>query len=153
MWNSINEGRTEHLSAVLFAADSLIDDQKRGTFQYKALDDRIKGATRLQVLPNEYMVALLERLREIHEYANAWELGISDEETRRFAEAMLSNTGMGRSCIRPVCVAWVKRLDDELAGRDEPEDVYIEVAKRESEKAGDDGALPERFPEDRDGDR
>lgn len=125
MWNAINEGRTEYLSVCLFAADKLVDDERRGTPMYKALDDRLAGSTRLEILPNDALVELLKRLLEIHEFAFGWESNIADSEIEAFIiRATSDSSSLGNNCVRPISKAWVKYLGDLQVGNVSPKEVY-----------------------------
>ena len=149
MWNAINEGRTEYLSIMVFASENLVDDPKRGTIQYQALDDRLKGANRLDVLSDDYMVALLLRLCQIHETAYSWESKLTEDDARDFVQEMLPRTGMSRNCIRPITVAWIKKLDDMQVGNVLDSDVYENMVESEVAKNDELSGIPESFPEDR----
>ena len=116
MWNSVNEGRTEYLSVCLFAADKLLDDEKKGLPMYKAIEDRMRNATRLSKLPDEQLVVLLGKLRDIHEYAYSWESDISDAAVEEFIQKSVSSVGINEMIIRPICMEWIKYLDDLNAG-------------------------------------
>lgn len=138
MWNSVNQGRTEYLSVELFAADRFVDDDRKGTQTYKALDDRLLGSHRLETLPPEEMVGLLKKLNEIHEYAYGWESGITDQEISEFVETNLKNTSISGNCIRPISIAWIKKLDDRQIGVELQSSDYQNIVKSEGQKTSDD---------------
>lgn len=145
MWNSINEGRTEYLSVCLFAADKLLDDDKRGVPMYQALDDRMQNAIRLERLPNGELVVLLMKLKDIHEYVHGWESNISDEDVERFVQESMLKTSMGGNAIRPVAMAWMNYLDNLNAGIKKDLNSYIDMVDSESKSEGN---LPEEFPDE-----
>ena len=136
MWNAVNEGRTEYLSVCLFAAEKLVDDERRGTQMYQALDDRLAGSTRLEILPDRELLGLLNRLKDIHELAHGWESGITEEEIRLFVNDALK-VSSSHNCVRPISKSWVKYLNDKQLNNASSRDVYLdnitEEARRENE--------------------
>lgn len=131
MWNAVNEGRTEYLSVCLFAAEKLIDDEKKGTQMYQALDDRISGCTRLEVLPDRELCGLLKKLKEIHEFAYGWESNISDQDIDFFVSNALDEASSSHNCIRPISKSWVQYLNDKQLNPGSSQDEYIERITKE----------------------
>ena len=150
MWNAVNQGRTEYLSVCLFAADKLVDDERRGTQMYGALDDRFANAIRLEVLPPSQMVGLLKKLKDIHEFAYGWESGITDEDIMKFVNEAMENNGMDKNCVRPISMKWISLLNDRQIGDNRGWNEYIEAigqeAERESADEADSG--PDEFLDD-----
>ena len=145
MWNSVNEGRTEYMSVCLFAADRLLDDEKKGLPMYQAIDDRMQNATRLQKLPDEQFVVLLMKLRDIHEVAYGWESSVSDESVTEFVQNNINKTSMSGNTIRPMAMAWINYLNDLNAGIKDDPNSYMD--KIDPKFKGED-ALPEEFPDE-----
>ena len=143
MWNAVNQGRTEYLSVCLFAADKLVDDERRGTQMYGALDDRFANATRLDILPPSQLVGLLKKLKEIHEFAYNWESQISDDDITSFVNASLENNSMSSNCVRPISMKWVALLNDKQIGNDHGMNEYVEAVGQEAERES-----AEETPED-----
>lgn len=148
MWNAVNEGRTEYLSVCLFAADPLLDDERKGTASYVALDDRLSGAIRLEILNPEQLLGLLKKLKEIHEYAYGWESEITDEEIVTFVNDSLKNMNMTKNCVRPISVAWIHYLDDRQVGKDEEIDQYTELAGTQATEEPQEETESDEFPDD-----
>ncbi len=145
MWNNINQGRTEYLSVCIFAADKLLDDERRGVPMYQAIDDRMQNSIRLQKLPDEQFVVLLIKLKDIHEYTYGWQSGITDEQVADFVQQNIMKTSINGNCIRPMSMAWISYLDDMMAGIEDDPNTYVD--KVDSKFKGDE-ALPEEFPDE-----
>ncbi len=134
MWNEVNEGRTEYLSVALFAAERFVDDERKGSQMYKALDDRLRAAFRLEPLPAEQMVGLLTKLVAIHEYGHGWESNITEDDIVNFVEKSLENITISGNCVRPVCMAWIKKLDDMQINKELSESYYMDIVRTENAK-------------------
>lgn len=145
MWNSINQGRTEYLSVCLFAADKLLDDDRRGVPMYQALDDRMQNATRLRRLPDEELVVLLMKLRDIHEVAYGWESNISDEDVEKFVRDNIHKKSLGEEAIRGMSMAWVGYLNDQNVKIYKDPNSYVDIIEPELRK---EDTLPEEFPDE-----
>ncbi len=137
MWNMVNEGRTEYLSVEIFAAEKLLDDERKGSQMYKALDDRLASAIRLETLPPDEMVGLLRKLADIHQFAYNWDSGITDEKIAAFVESSLKNSSMSGNVVRPICIAWIKRLNDLQIGSEMRDSEYQQIVKDEESKEED----------------
>lgn len=146
MWNDVNQGRTEYLSVSLFAADRLIDDEKKGTHMYEALDDRLMNSTRLDKLPNEQLVGLLIKLKEIHFSAYDWSMDISDEAVAKFVEDMIRCIeSKNKNCVRPVSMAWLKKLEELLINSKTMETKYEDDNGKFAEIAKAEASRPEKI--------
>mgnify|MGYP002773051358 CR=1 FL=1 len=133
------------MSVCLFAADRLLDDEKKGLPMYQAIDDRMQNATRLQKLPDEQFVVLLMKLRDIHEVAYGWESSVSDESVTEFVQNNINKTSMSGNTIRPMAMAWINYLNDLNAGIKDDPNSYMD--KIDPKFKGED-ALPEEFPDE-----
>ena len=145
MWNNINQGRTEYLSVCLFAADKLLDDERKGVPMYQAIDDRMQNSIRLQKLPDEQFVVLLLKLKDIHEYTNGWESGITDKHVANFVQQNIAKTSINGNCIRPMSMAWISYLDDLMVGNADDPNMYLDKV---DPKFKADEEVPELFPDD-----
>ena len=134
MWNAVNEGRTEYLSVCLFAADKLIDDDRRGTPMYDALDARFANANRLEALPQSQLIGLLKKLKEIHEFAYGWESKIPDEAIVSFVSDAIMRNSDSANCVRPISMSWISYLNDRQIGINDNLMTYVEAVGQEIEK-------------------
>lgn len=138
MWNAVNEGRTEYLSVCLFAADKLIDDDRRGTPMYDALDARFANANRLEALPQSQLIGLLKKLKEIHEFAYGWESNIPDEAIVGFVSDAIQKNSDSANCVRPISMSWISLLNDRQIGVSNDLMTYVDAVgveiERESEE-------------------
>lgn len=136
MWNAVNQGTTEYLSVCLFAADRLIDDDRKGTPMYQALDERFANANRVDTLPPEQMVGLLIKLKEIHEFAYNKEgkYGLTEEDAKSFVDMSIKDLNIEQNCLRPISMAWMKLLDDREIGEIRSIVPYVSMVKKEADR-------------------
>lgn len=107
MFNDTMQGKAEHLGIYMGGTPQFVEDERRGLFSYEALrsrliDGRYGGGVlktytspilKLEMLSNEEILILLQKLREIHAMHFQYEAELSNEQLIAFMQAAVGRLG------------------------------------------------------------
>lgn len=107
MFNDTMQGKATHLAILLGGTPQFVEDERRGLYSYEALrtrlmDGRFSGSglrnlagptLKLDMLLNEEILLLLQKLRAIHSAHYQYQSGIADEQLVEFMESAVGRMG------------------------------------------------------------
>ncbi|OQB20487.1 MAG: hypothetical protein BWY11_02327 [Firmicutes bacterium ADurb.Bin182] len=107
MFNDTMQGKASHLAIFMGGTPQFVEDQRRGLYSYEALRTRlIEGrfssggfkntsgpVLKLEMLSNEEIFLLLQKLRALHSGHHGYQSKITDEELVLFMETAVGRMG------------------------------------------------------------
>lgn len=107
MFNDTMQGKASHLALLFGGTPQFVEDERRGLFSYEALRTRlmdgrfassglrnIAGPTlKLDMLSNEEILLLLQKLRALHSAHYQYQSAIADEQLLEFMQSAVGRMG------------------------------------------------------------
>lgn len=107
IFNDVLQGKAEHIGFIFGATPQMVEDRQRGLFSYEALRTRLEESRyvkdgrrdlaspmiRLDVLTNEELFVLLQRVREIHAGNYGYQPSVSDAQLKALIQHALDRIG------------------------------------------------------------
>jgi hypothetical protein len=107
MFNDTMQGKASHLAIFMGGTPQFVEDERRGLYSYEALRSRLvegrfsregirnlaSPALRLEMLSNEEILLLLQKLRALHSAHYGYESKLTDEQLISFMQGAVSRMG------------------------------------------------------------
>jgi hypothetical protein len=107
IFNDTMQGKASHLAIFMGGTPQFVEDERRGLYSYEALRSRLmegrfagnglrnlaSPALRLEMLSNEEILLLLQKLRALHSTHYHYESPITDAELLAFMESVVGRMG------------------------------------------------------------
>jgi hypothetical protein len=107
LFNDTMQGVAQHIGLIFSGTPQLVEDPKRGLYSYEALRSRLQESRfaqsgrrsfagpiiRLDMLTNEELFVLLQKLRHIHALHYRYETTISDNDIQQFMGVITAQVG------------------------------------------------------------
>ena len=93
MYNDVLQGKAQHIGFLMGATPQCIEDKYKGVFSYEALKDLTAPIIRLQMLTQEEMYILVEKLLDIHAGLYHYTPGLTGEDLVYFLTVEYNRVG------------------------------------------------------------
>lgn len=107
IFNDVLQGKAQYIGVIIGGTPQMVEDRQRGLFSYDALRTRLEESRyardgmrdlsgpmiRLNVLTNEEIFVLLQRIREIHGLNFSYMSTVTDEQIQAFIQKIFERVG------------------------------------------------------------